>query len=180
MIEMESVNQRQKQWIYAILVGVINIVIGALLVIFKRDSLCTILIIAGVLLVINGAIAVLGGLMDKAALPVIIGAIFIGIGIALIILPNLFTDIFMVLLAILLIITGVSGAISSFDTSDAGIAGRIIALVIAIAMIAAGVITLFNLNEAADWLMIVIGVIMIVSGILNILGGVLEYRNLKA
>ena len=84
------------------------------------------------------------------------------------------------LLAILLIITGVSGAISSFDTSDAGIAGRIIALVIAIAMIAAGVIKLFNLNEAADWLMIVIGVIMIVSGILNILGGVLEYRNLKA
>ena len=176
---MDSVNKRQKQWIYAIIVGIINIVIGALLVIFKRDSLSTILIIAGVLLVIDGAIAIIGGAMGKDVIPIVVGAIILGVGIALIILPNLFTDIFMVLLAILLIIMGVSGAMSTFDSSESGTIGKIFSLVIAAAMIVAGILALFNLHEAADWLMIIIGVIMIVTGALNVVAGVLAYTALK-
>ena len=177
---MDSVNRRQKQWIYSILIGVISVVIGALLVIYKRDSLNIILIISGVLLIIDGAIAIIGGLMDKVLIPVVVGGSFVALGVAIILFTNLFTDIFMVLLGVLLILMGVLGAMGAFDKSKNGFIGMIISLVFAAALILAGIITLFNLNEAADWLMIVIGVIMIVSGILNILGGVLEYRNLKA
>ena len=176
---MESVNKRQNQWKYALVVGVMNIIIGVLLVIFKRESLSVILIISGVLLVINGAIAVIGSLMDKSVIGIVLGGIFIAIGVALIILPNLFTDIFMILLAVLLIIMGVSGAVSTFDTSETGVAGRIISLIIAVAMVAAGVITLFNLQEAADWLMILIGCIMIATGALNVLGGLLSWNSLR-
>lgn len=151
-----------------------NIIIGALLVIYKRESLSVILIISGIFLVINGAIAVIGCLMDKNVIGTVLGAIFIGVGIALIILPNLFTDIFMILLAILLIVMGISGGLSTFDKPENGVAGIIFSLVISIVMIFAGVYTLFNLETTADWLMIVIGVIMIITGVLNIIGGLVS------
>ena len=48
------------------IVGIIDIVVGVLLMIFKKDSLNVILIISGVLLAIAGAIVVISGLKEKA------------------------------------------------------------------------------------------------------------------
>ena len=179
VIEMDSVNKRQKQWIYSILIGVISVVIGALLVIYKRDSLNIILIISGVLLIIDGAIAIIGGLMDKVLIPVVVGGSFVALGVAIILFTNLFTDIFMILLGVLLILMGVLGAMSAFDKSENGFIGMIISFVFAAALILAGIITLFNLDEVADWVMIAIGVITIISGALNIIGGIVTYNALR-
>lgn len=176
---MESVNERQNQWKVAIAGGIINIIIGVLLVIFKGDSLNVILIIAGVLLAINGAFAVFAGIKDGSLLPIILGGILAAIGIALIVLPGLFSNIFMVLLAILLIIMGITGAITTFDKREGGAIGIVLSIIIAVAMVAAGILILFNLGESADWLMIVTGIIMIVSGALNVLGGFLSYNALR-
>lgn len=176
---MDSVNRRQNQWIYAIIVGAINIIIGALLVIYKRDSLSVILIISGVFLVINGTIAILGSIMNKNVAGIVIGAVIFAVGVALIILPNFFTDVFMILLAILLIVMGVSGALSTFSKPDENMLGMVFSIIIAVAMVVAGVYTLFNLQSTADWVMIIIGVIMIVTGALNVLAGILSYVSLK-
>ena len=176
---MDSVNQRQKRWIYSVAIGVISIIIGILLVIFKGESLNVILIISGVLLIIDGAITVLGGLMEKNLLSIIVGGLFIALGVAMIIFTSLFSDIFMVLLATLLIFMGILGAMSAFDKSADSFVGMIFSLVFAILLIAAGVIALLNLDKAEDWAMIVMGVMMIVSGILDVIGGLLSYRLMK-
>ncbi len=179
VIEMDSVNRRQDQWKLAIIMGIINIVIGVLLVIFKRDSLKVILIISGVLLIIEGALVLFAGINVKDIIPIVFGGVLVAIGIAMVILPSLFADIFMVLLAILFIFLGISGAMSTFEKPENGPLGIIFSIAIAALMIAAGIIILFNLNTSADWVMIVTGVMMIVSGALNVIGGALEFKRLR-
>ena len=170
---MESVNQRQQQWIYAVIIGIINIIIGVLLVIFKRDSLNVILIISGVFLAIDGVIALFGGIQSKLVIPIVIGGVMLALGIALIILPNLFSDIFMVLLGILLILMGVTGALSVLDNDAASIPNIVFSAVIAVAMVVAGVFAIIYMDDAKDWVMILIGVLMIITGALNVGAGLL-------
>ena len=170
---MESVNQRQQQWIYAVIIGLINIIIGVLLVIFKRDSLNVILIISGVFLAIDGVIALFGGIQSKLVIPIVIGGVMLALGIALIILPNLFSDIFMVLLGILLILMGVTGALSILDNDKTSIPNIVFSAVIAVAMVVAGVFAIIYMDDAKDWVMILIGVLMIITGALNVCAGLL-------
>ena len=94
---MDSVNKRQKRWIYSIVSGIISIIIGALLVIYKKDALDVILIISGVLLIIDGAIAIIGGILDKVMIPIVVGGLFVALGVAMIVFTAVFSDIFMVL-----------------------------------------------------------------------------------
>ena len=176
---MDSVNKRQKRWIYSVVSGVISIIIGALLVIYKKDALDVILIISGVLLIIDGVIAVLGGILDKKLVPIVVGGLFIALGIAMIVFTSLFSDIFMVLLGILFIFLGILGAMSAFEKSMESIIGMIFSLVFAILLIAAGIIVLFNIDDAADWVMIAVGIMSIVSGVIDVIGGLMTYRLMK-
>ena len=174
---MDSVNQRQNQWKFALIVGILDIVIGILLIIYKRDSLNVILIISGVLLAIVGALGIISGIRDKATVSIILGAIFLALGIAMIVLPNLFTDILMVLLALMFLFFGVAGVLSTFD-AEGELISKIVSIAIAAIMIAAGVIILFNLKESADWVMIITGILMAISGVINVYGGILGYKAL--
>ena len=176
---MDSVNKRQKRWIYSIVSGIISIIIGALLVIYKKDALDVILIISGVLLIFDGAIAIIGGLMDKVAIPVVVGGLFVALGIAMIVFTALFADIFMVLLGILLIFLGVLGAMSAFEKAMDSFIGMIFSLVFAVILIVAGIIVLLNLDDAADWVMIAVGIMTIVSGVIDVIGGLLTYKMMK-
>ena len=173
---MDSVNKRQKRWIYSIVSGVISIIIGALLVIYKKDALDVILIISGVLLIIDGVIAVLGGVLDKKLIPIVVGGLFIALGIAMIVFTSLFSDIFMVLLGILLIFLGILGAMTAFEKSMDSFIGMIFSLIFAVILIAAGIITLLNIDDAADWVMIAVGIMTIVSGVIDVIGGLMMYR----
>ena len=156
--------------------GILSIIIGVLLVIFKKDSLNVILIISGVLLVINGALIIIGSLSEKVVLGIVLGGLLAAFGVAMIILPNLFADIFMILLAVLLIIVGVAGAMSAFDENDKTILGWLFAAIIAVAMVTAGILILFNLNNSADWVMIAVGIITIISGTLDLSKAIIAYR----
>ena len=170
---MESVNQRQQQWIYAVIIGILNIIIGVLLIILKRDSLNIILIVSGVFLAIDGVFALFGGIQSKLVIPIVIGGLMLALGIALIILPNLFADIFMVLLGIMLILMGVTGALSVLDNDKTSIPNIVFSAVIAVAMVVAGVFAIIYMDEAKDWVMILIGVLMIITGVLNVGAGLL-------
>lgn len=170
---MESVNQRQQQWIYAVIIGILNIIIGVLLIILKRDSLNIILIVSGVFLAIDGVFALFGGIQSKLVIPIVIGGLMLALGIALIILPNLFADIFMVLLGIMLILMGVTGALSVLDNDKTSIPNIVFSAVIAVAMVVAGVFAIIYMDDAKDWVMILIGVLMIITGVLNVGAGLL-------
>ena len=85
---MESVNERQQRWLNAIVVGIVNIIIGVLLIIFKKDSLDIILIVSGVMMVIDGIIILINSLKSKLIIPLVVAAVLIGLGIALKLSPN--------------------------------------------------------------------------------------------
>ena len=176
---MDSVNQRQNQWKFALLVGILDIVIGILLIIYKRESLNVILIISGVLLAATGALVLISGIKDKVTISIVVGAIFLALGIAMILLPNLFAGILMVLLAIMLLLFGIAGVLSTFD-KEGELASKIISLAVAALMIAAGIIVLFNIDHAEDWVMIITGIMMVFTGVINFMGGVVQYKALNA
>ena len=116
----------------------------------------------------------------KVTIPIIIGALFLVFGIILAIMPGFFTDVLMVLLAIFLIFIGVLSAFSSLTSAgEKNPLILIISLAIAIVMIVAGVLALFNLDDTADLVMIIIGIMMIVSGVMNVLGGLVAYKEQK-
>ena len=163
-----------------LIIGIVDIIVGCLLIIYKRDSLEVVLIIWGILIAVNGAITLLIGLKGKVTIPIIIGALFLVFGIILAIMPGFFTDVLMVLLAIFLIFIGVLSAFSSLTSSgEKNPLILIISLAIAIVMIVAGVLALFNLDDTADLVMIIIGIMMIVSGVMNVLGGLVAYKEQK-
>lgn len=177
---MDSVNKRQQQWLLTLIIGIVDIIVGILLIVFKRDSLEVVLIIWGVLIAINGALNLLIGIQGKLTIPIVLGALFLILGIVLVIMPGFFTDVLMILLAIYLIFIGVLSAISALGSADEkGPIILIISLAIAIIMVVAGVLALFNLEKTADWVMIIIGIMMLVSGIINVLGGLVAYKELK-
>ena len=177
---MDSVNKRQQQWLLTLIIGIIDIIVGILLIVFKRDSLEVVLIIWGILIAINGGLNLLIGLKHMLMIPIVVGSLFLALGIILAVIPGFFTDILMILLAVFLIFIGVLGAISALDSvGEKNIILVIISLAIAVIMIIAGTLALFNLEKTADWVMIIIGVMMLVSGIMNVLGGLVAYKELK-
>ena len=124
-------------------------------------------------LAIDGVFALFGGIQSKLVIPIVIGGVMLALGIALIILPNLFSDIFMVLLGILLILMGVTGALSILDNDKTSIPNIVFSAVIAVAMVVAGVFAIIYMDDAKDWVMILIGVLMIITGALNVGAGLL-------
>ena len=177
---MESVNNRIDQWKIAMMYGIICVIIGILLVIFKKDSLKVIIIISGIMLIINGVFALFGGIPAKDIMMTVIGVVLAALGIAMIILPNLFSDIFMVLLGILLVIMGVVGAISALYNGDKAAIERILSIAIAALMIVAGVLIFVRMNDMTNIIMIVAGVLTIIGGALEMFAAYTMYKQISA
>ena len=94
------------------------------------------------------------------------------LGIALIAAPNFFSDIMMIVLAVVVIMMGLGMLLGGTATGSGPM--MIVGMVIAVIMIAAGVLALLNPKETADVIMIIIGVMLIISGALGV------YRALEA
>ena len=142
-------------------------VIGLLMIIFQAGSLNIILIIFGVLLLIGGALNVFGGIRYGDNIGIVSGVIQIVLGIAMVIATNFVSDILMVILAIGLIIVGASNALGGLK-AGLEVKERILPIAVGAAFLVVGIVALFNLNDTADIVMIVIGVITLLGGLLDV------------
>lgn len=148
----------------ALIGAAVMIIIGALILFLKSEALRWILMGAGVLFVVLGAYSLYNGHKSGNNFGVLISAVIMVVGVALVVAPNFFESLLMVILAIMLIVMGIFNLLNLKGVSIAK-GPMIVTLVIGILMIAMGAYALLNIDNAADIVMSIIGAIMIVSGV---------------
>ena len=150
----------------ALIGAAVMIIIGALIVFLKSEALKWILIGAGVLFVALGAYSIYNGHKSGNNFGMVFSAIILVVGLALIIAPNFFESLLMVILAIMLVVIGLFNLLNMRGVSMAK-GPRMVGLLIGVLMIAMGIYALLNIDNAADIVMSIIGAIMIVGGVLG-------------
>lgn len=163
---MKDSNPRTSMLIAAALM----IVVGLVLVAFKKEALKWILIGIGIVFIVAGAYSVYKGITAGAMGNAVIGAIGLVIGLALAISPNFFETLLMVILAAALIIIGIMNIFSAVNGNFTSKIGNILSVVVAVLMIVMGVYALLNTGDAADTVMLIIGIFMIISGAIDVAG----------
>ncbi len=165
---MEVTIEKFNPWKNSLIGGIFLLVFGILLAVFQQESLKWILIFAGVLAAVMGVLSLYDGVRSNFTPTIVIGAIELVIGIALIVAPNFFSDILMILLALALIIVGIVSVFNIGSGFAVANGSKVLSVVIGVVMIILGIYALLNLRDTADVVMIIIGVITAVVGLLNI------------
>lgn len=160
-------NQELKGWGDFLVTGILMTIIGLLMIIFQSGSLKIILIVFGALLILGGIINVYVGIRYGVNPEIVSGVIKLVLGIAMVIATGFVSDVLMVILAIGLIIVGASNALGGLK-AGLEVKERILPLVVGAAFLVVGIVALFHLNDTADIVMIVIGVITLLGGLLDI------------
>lgn len=167
---MEVVVEKFNPWKDSLIIGALMLVVGILLAVFQDESLKWILIIAGVFTLLYGIIAIVEGMKSKFTLNIAIGVIAAVFGLALIVCPNFFEDLLMILLALSLIIVGLVSLLSSGSGFAMASGTRLINIVFSAVLVVLGILALLNLDDTADVVMIIIGVMLAVMGLLKMYG----------
>ncbi len=165
---MEVTIEKFNPWKDSLLTGLFMVVLGILMMVFQSESLDWILIIGGVLCIISGALMIYGAMGTKFAPTLVMGAILVVLGIALIVLTNLFEDILMVLLAIGLIVMGIVSLFGTGSGFAVAKGSKVLSIIIGVLLIVIGIYAMLNLDDTKDIVMIIIGAILLVSGILEL------------
>ncbi len=165
---MNVIIERFNPWKRELLMGVLFLVVGLLMVLLGQESLEIILMIGGAFLFVYGLLAVAGSLTGGVNAGLIAGVFSLILGLLLLILPGLFSDILMALLGVGLIIVGLITLLGGSTSFSLSVGSKLLTAAIAVLMVIMGIYALLNMDDTADIVMIVIGVIVMVSGILRI------------
>lgn len=163
-----TVEKKYNPWKDSMIMGIVLLVVGLLLAVGGEDSLEIILMIIGILIAVSGLLSIYEGVRNKAGVLNIIGAVKLVIGLVLAIMPSLFSDLLMILLALGLIIMGIVAVLNINSGFAVSTSNRIISLLIGLLLIAMGLLAFMDLDGTADIVMIVIGVVVAFAGAMMI------------
>ena len=144
-------------------------IIGVMFAVGGRGSLNIVLMIAGAIIALTSLIVMATQLSVSSIFGAALGAAGLILGVALIAVPNLFSDVLMLILAAMLLAIGILLLLSA---PHIGIVGMVIAAV----MVILGIYALFNLDSTADVVMVIIGVFMALSGLVGMAGALSSKR----
>ena len=116
---MEVTIEKFNPWKDSLISGIFLVVLGIIMIVLQSESLDIILIIAGILCLIMGIFTLYGGMKSKFTPTLVMGAILLVLGIALIVLTELLEDFLMAILALGLIIVGIVISMQSIPHSAA-------------------------------------------------------------
>lgn len=176
-VAMISIKERRNAWKWQMLLGLLLVILGILMAIFQQDALEAILIVSGVLLIIAAVFVFIEAATEGfPAVGLLHGALYLILGVVLVLVPALVSDVLMVLLAVGLILVGLLSllGISTFSITDTD--SKIVNVIIAVIMIVMGILALFYLDDTADIVMIVIGVFVAIAGIVRCVGAYHMYE----
>ena len=156
-----------KSWSDILITGILMSIVGILMLIFRAESLDVILFIFGTLLLIGGIINAFVGIKAGNKSEIVSATIKILLGIGIMVLTALVRDILMAVLAIGLIIVGVTNILGTLRR-EIVIRDIIIPVTVGIVFLVIGIYAFMNLNSTADIVMIVIGAITLFGGLLDI------------
>lgn len=139
--------------------ALLYIVLGVLLIVFKTQTLHWAMTIAGIVFVVSGILDIIRKNWGS-------GAISLIIGIVILVLGWLVTDIVLLVLGILLAIKGVIALIDALRSKKKSV----LAIIFAILTIIVGLALAFG--NALDILLIVCGVVLLIDGVLGLIAAI--------
>ena len=165
---MEVTVEKYNPWKTSLITGLFMVILGILMVLYKKESLDWILIIGGVLCIISGAVMIYGAMGTKFGPSLVMGAILVVLGIALIVLTSLFRDLMIVFLAVSLIVMGIVALFGTSGGFAVAKGSRILSVVVGVLLIIIGIYAMLNLKDTADIVMVIVGALLLVSGVIEL------------
>lgn len=158
-------------WWLMVLLGIISLGVGIFFVASPHETISTFTVIAGIVLLIDGALAVLGSIFGKGegrGLLATMGVLSIIAGLILIKHPFSALVVFVMILGIWLVAAGIVRLIVAFGDE----AGRGANLILAAIDLVAGVAILVWPDLSLSTLAVIIGIVLIIRGIGDIYAGI--------
>ncbi len=165
---LEVVVEKYNPWKNSMLSGVLLLIVGILLAALQGEGLKWIIILAGVLMLVYGALSLYDSYTSGFKVGMTMGIVMAVIGLVLVIVPNLVADVAMVLLALMLIIVGLMSLFGAAPGFAIASGSRFVAIAVGVIFIVLGVVAIMNLDDTADIVMIIIGVMTALMGLLQI------------
>ncbi len=152
----------------SILWDIISIVIGVVLILFPGEAMDLSLKVIGVVLLVAGVSGIILGIKSQGAYIAytMSGAVTaIVAGIVCLLQPQLIKSVLPLILGIIILATGVFNIVNSINAKNAGASRWVASLVLALITVICGIVILFNLNQAANLLVTIIGIIFVYNGV---------------
>ena len=164
---MEVTIENYNPWKGSFFGGIVLVLVGVLFLALGNDALKWVMIIAGVLVLISGLIALVdaakahGGTMSLLA-----GGIQVIIGVVLIVAASLWVDLLMIILGAVLLVIGLVSLVQ-LKSGPSTTSSKVVTIIIAVILIVLGVLAILNPESAADIIMYMIGAFLLISGLLQ-------------
>ena len=164
---MEVTIENYNPWKGSFFFVIVLVLVGVLFLALGNDALKWVMIIAGVLVLISGLIALVdaakahGGTMSLLA-----GGIQVIIGVVLIVAASLWVDLLMIILGAVLLVIGLVSLVQ-LKSGPSTTSSKVVTIIIAVILIVLGVLAILNPESAADIIMYVIGAFLLISGLLQ-------------
>ena len=168
--EAEARNLVRSLWWVSSLIGILTLGVGVFLVIAPHETLSTITVIVGILLVVDGLLAVLGSIFgerESRGVLALVGVLTVVAGLVLIKHPFETLVILTVIVGIWFVVAGIARFVASFSLEG----GRTFSFFMAILDMVAGTVILSWPELGLATLAIIIGIVLIVRGFLLALLG---------
>lgn len=152
----------------SILWDIISIVIGVVLILFPGEAMDLSLKVIGVILLVAGVSGIILGIKSQGAYIAytMSGAVTaIVAGIVCLLQPQLIKSVLPLIMGIIILATGVFNIVNSINAKNAGASRWVASLVLALITVICGIVILFNLNQAANLLVTIIGIIFVYNGV---------------
>ena len=175
----EALDLLKAVWWLLVIFGVLAIGVGLFLVIEPHETLSTFTVIVGILLLIDGVLAIISSVVGRGegrGLLALIGVLSAIAGLVLIKKPFDTLIVFTLIVGVWFIVAGVVRFVSSFAEPE----GRIASIAVAVLDVIAGVVILAWPGLGLATLAVIIGLVLIVRGVLFIYAGITLHRLGKA
>lgn len=160
----------------ALVWGVVAVVIGIILVIWPRDILQWAVRLIGIVSIVIGAVQFFGflartkGMEDRWKYLPPAAPIAVIWGVLLLLSPELWTSLFMILFGVLLIFLGLNQLVTMFKVKKSGIKVAGIYFFFPILLMIAGFVAFVQPIYTATWFMAFVGAWILAYGIMEIFG----------
>lgn len=173
---MKNITHYETKWILPVLLGSLLLIAGILMAVYKRDALQFILMFVGAVIIVLTLVDIAVKTKNGKPISWVGSVIAVALGLILLILPGLVTDVLMVLLAVALALYGILMIFRGAWIAGGNKTQNLLSIIIGAICLALGVYALLNLDDTADVVMILIGVMLAVVGVLEVVRGLRIYR----
>jgi len=159
----------------AVVLGVATLIVGIFLIVEPHETLKTIAIVFGILLLLDGIIALVGAIFGRGegrGLLAMVGILCLVVGLFLIKKPSESLVVLVLIIGIWLIVVGVARLAEAASERN----GRGINIFAGVVDIAAGIVFLAWPHIGAATFAVILGIVLVIRGLLYIAGG-LTFRS---